>query len=209
MGQECDIAPDSDVHALPLTQWLQSLNQTFNQQPWHHGSAVAAAYASDSEVDPALAYASINADYSLTCGNVAVASAAKRGKFTSPIYVVSNQWHPEHTAAQPRPRWAFHTFDYHAAFEQWQQMGMIPSSQDLKLSALMRDVLAAYIYGNLSSGNPWNLQTVDSSPQFPSVHVSNVVAIETDGNVPVADYKAEVCALWAEMAVDERFWWIN
>ena len=66
MGQECDIAPDTDVHAAPMSDWLLTLNATFNQLPWQQGSDVAAAYANDSAIDPALAYASINADYSLT-----------------------------------------------------------------------------------------------------------------------------------------------
>ena len=51
MGQECDAGPDTDVHAMPLHQWLEVLNGTFNQQPWQYGSEVAAAYATLSAVD--------------------------------------------------------------------------------------------------------------------------------------------------------------
>jgi hypothetical protein len=65
MGQECDVAPDTHTHALSPAQWRQLLNVTFNQQPWNYGAEVAATYANGSNVDPALAYANINADYSL------------------------------------------------------------------------------------------------------------------------------------------------
>lgn len=206
MGQECDAGPDTDVHAMPLHQWLEVLNGTFNQQPWQYGSEVAAAYATLSAVDPALAYASINADYSLTCGNVAIASAAKRANFSSPIYVILNQWYPEHTAAQHRPRWAYHSFDYGAAFEQWDDQQLIPTAQDLQFSRLMQHIFAAFIYGNLSSNNPWEIQTIDSDAKGA---VTNVVSIESGGNAPVVNYKNEQCEMWARMGLDDRFWWIN
>ena len=209
MGQECDAGPDVDVHAMPETQWLQLLNATFNQQPWQYGSEVAAAYAADTAVDPALAYAAINADYSLTCGNVAIASAAKLSNFKSPIYVILNQWHPEHTAAQRRPRWAYHSFDYAAAFEQWDDQKMVPSEQDLQFSRLMQDVFAAFIYGNFSVHNPWNIRTIDSDPKFPTSAVTNVVSIESGGSIPVVNYKYEQCQMWARIGLDDRFWWIN
>ena len=209
MGQECDIAPDTDFHAAPMSRWLLALNATFNQPPWQQGSDVAAAYANDSAVDPALAYASINADYSLTCGNVAISAAAKLAAFKSPIYVIVKQWHPSHTPAQQRPRWAFHTFDYRAAFEQWDVLQIEPTEQDQNFSRVMRDMFAAFIYANATAPSASDLQTVDSISDFPKKSVTNVVAAESGGCVAVANYKAAQCDLWAAMGLDERFWWIN
>jgi hypothetical protein len=209
MGQECDIAPDTDFHAAPMSHWLLALNATFNQPPWQQGSDVAAAYANDSAVDPALAYASINADYSLTCGNVAISVAAKLAAFKSAIYVVVNQWHPSHTPAQQRPRWAFHTFDYRAAFEQWDVLQIEPSEQDQNFSRVMREMFAAFIYANATAQSASYLQTVDSNSDFPKKTVTNVVAAESGGCVAVANYKAGQCDLWAAMGLDERFWWID
>ena len=205
MGQECDLGPDTDTHDIPRAEWLQILNSTFNQQPWNYGSDVAAAYANDSEVDPALAYASINADYSLSCGNVAIATAAKLAAFKSPIYVILNQWHPEHTAAQVRPSWAFHGFDYGAAFEQWDDMRITPTEQDLRFSRFMRASMAVFIYGNTST---WGIRTIDSDHDFPTSYVVNVVSIGS-GSAAVVDYKAKQCKMWKRMGLDERFWWID
>jgi hypothetical protein len=206
MGQECDLAPDTDTHGLPLAEWLQILNATFNQQPWSYGNEVAAAYANDSEVDPALAYASINADYSLSCGNVAIATAAKLAAFKSPIYVIVNQWHPEHNATEARPRWAFHTFDYGAAFEQWSDLRIAPTEQDLQFSRFMRALMTAFIYGETSS---WVIRSIDSDHDFPSSYVVNVVEIGSGGSAAVVDYKADQCKMWKSMGLDERFWWID
>jgi hypothetical protein len=205
MGQECDLGPDTDTHDIPPAEWLQILNSTFNQQPWNYGSDVAAAYANESEVDPALAYASINADYSLSCGNVAIATSAKLAAFKSPIYVILNQWHPEHTAAQVRPRWAFHGFDYGAAFEQWDDMRITPTEQDLRFSRFMRASMAVFIYGNTST---WGIRTIDSDHDFPTSYVVNVVSIGS-GSAAVVDYKAKQCKMWKRMGLDERFWWID
>jgi hypothetical protein len=225
MAQECDLAPDVDVHDFPLSAWLKLLNDTFNQLPWSDGAAVAAAYANESAVDPAMAYAtplpsmlfshnlsryaSINADYSLSCGNVAIARAAKLAGFRSPIYVFLNEWHPEHTAGQQRSRWAFHGFDYGAAFEQWDDMRMNPSAQDAALGAHMREVFAAFMYGNLTEIRGWNVRTVDSDPAFPANAITNVVSISSGGSIATVNYKTSVCQLWSRMGLDERFWWIN
>lgn len=209
MAQECDLAPDVDVHDFPLSAWLKLLNDTFNQLPWSDGAAVAAAYANESAVDPAMAYASINADYSLSCGNVAIARAAKLAGFRSPIYVFLNEWHPEHTAGQQRSRWAFHGFDYGAAFEQWDDMHMTPSAQDAALGAHMREVFAAFMYGNLTEIRGWNVRTVDSDPAFPANAITNVVSISGGGSIATVNYKTSVCQLWSRMGLDERFWWIN
>jgi hypothetical protein len=142
---------------------------------------------------------------------VAIAAAAKLAAFSSSIYVLLNEWYPERTAAQQRPRWAFHGFDYGAAFEQWDDMRISPTPRDLEFGAQMRGIFAAFVYGN-SSGfglDTWRIRTVDFDPAFPARVITNVVSTSGGGSVAVANYKADVCKLWSRMGFDERFWWIN
>jgi hypothetical protein len=108
-------------------------------------------------------------------------------------------------AAQQRPRWAFHGFDYGAAFEQWDDMKIAPTVQDLEFGAYMRSVFAAFIYGNSVP----DIRTVDSDPAFPTNFVTNVVSIGSGGSVAAVNYKSEQCRMWSRMGLDERFWWIN
>lgn len=67
-----------------------------------------ALYQVDSDEDPQKAYDAIVSDYALTCGNVANARAAALGNYSSPIYVVVNEWSPSRPMSGKTKRETLH-----------------------------------------------------------------------------------------------------
>jgi len=213
MGQENDLGPDVDTHGYTQAQWQALLNQSV--AGWHSanmGGAIYNAYESDALVDVEKAYCDFNTDYGLTCGSVAVAMGAKSagGVYKSPLYLFVNQWAP----STPIPaggrffRYAYHTWDWSAACENWPSPGQwTPQAGDWELARYLQSLWYQFMaVGRLGTSTGW--LPFDASISFPKEYATFVFAADGESQLMV-NYKADTCGLLEGYGFDSRFWWCN
>lgn len=134
--------------------------------------------------------------------------------FTSPIYLYVNQWPPSHpipTLSSFSIQWAFHTWDYNAAWGTW-PLGLNVSASDVQLGNLLSGLWADFMQdGRLDPSTGW--LSVEQVPGFPAHQGTFVIAtpsLPPYANTSfVVDYKADKCGIMATLGLDQRYWWCD
>jgi hypothetical protein len=197
-----------------MAQW-QSLLETSLAQ-WNSSqlpTTVYNMYKSEATIAVQRAYDDFNTDYGLTCANAQIAIEAKKGAFTKPIYLFFNQWPPEVpivASSTYNITWAFHTWDYRAAFEMWLEQE--PAVTDSQLSKLLQTLWYDFMLdGKLDKSTGW--LSVEDVTGFPDHYGTFMIA--TPSKPPymnptfMVDYKTNTCAYLKSQGFDARFWWVN
>lgn len=214
MGQENDLAPDVYVGNFTQLQWLAYLNSSLaGWTPAFPDIALTIfrEYANQSAIDVQLAYDSFNTDYGLICANARIAVGAKAGgAYPAPIYLYVNEWQPAHALGPIR--WAYHTWDYSAAMENW-PLGYTPGPTDLQLAAELQaiwgDIMA---HGRLDKVR-FGWRSVEDAAGFPARWGTYLMSHPSmwpyQASSTVFTYKADTCKMLAGFGFDARFWWCN
>eukprot|EP01116_Phalansterium_solitarium_P017732 TRINITY_DN4443_c0_g1_i2.p1 TRINITY_DN4443_c0_g1~~TRINITY_DN4443_c0_g1_i2.p1 ORF type:complete len:552 (+),score=189.51 TRINITY_DN4443_c0_g1_i2:137-1792(+) len=220
MQFEDDKHPDHRVNRYSQAQWQAFLNATFAAWGADAVTGVTDIYAAESAVDPQKAYDSISTDAGLTQASIAIARAGKSGggNYTSPLYVYVNAWSPATPIPTDDPnyfvRYAFHTWDMTAGFDTfWADENYVPLPSDVKHGALLRRAWYALIANQTLDGSGLGWTSIEQAKGWPE-HWGTFVMRNPDvapfvGPTIVPDYKSDAVALYAELGIDQRFWWCD
>lgn len=204
-----------------LEQWRGELSAWLSR--WGNASAaltdgVYSWYLSDALLDVQRAYDTFNADYSTACAFAEIAVAAKAGgKYKSPIYIFNNAWQPSvpiySHGGSFNLTWAYHTWDYRAAFENWPTPSIqpFPNATDRALSSFLQSAWGQLMSnGKLDPAITAGWDSVDAVPGFPAHYgmqrISSPDLIPFEPNMFVTDLKANFCGNLAAFGFDSRFW---
>lgn len=221
MGQEGNLdSADQHVNDFTAAQWSAFLrDQVFAS--WPNASVIARRveqlYAKASQVNPQLAYFSINADYGIGCANaVLAASAANSAARTAPVYLFLN----EHPLSEPNDNralsYAFHVEDFMTAIQDWTRYNstFAPKASDLRLSQQLRTHWGTLIAtGTLESlGSEWSpvsrgATATSGLASFVYGMSSRFPFIPRSGTV--IDFLAEKCDLFTSLGIGQDYWWCD
>ena len=212
-----------------LPQWRAFLNSTLAK--WGAAEpplldALYEMYLADAELDAQRAYDSINADYGTACAFARIGANSKRagagGKRASPVYIYRNMWQPSvpiRGSPSFNMTWAFHTWDYRAALEDWPSpadaTAPFPGPTDVALARFTQGMLAQlFRTGRLDPAQTAGWDSVEAVPGFDSGSYG-MMRISSDALPPFepllfeVDGKAAACSLLARFGFDEKYWWVN
>lgn len=209
-----DLGPDQNVEGYSMAAWQALLNASLaGWQAPALAAGVWETYYNDSTINPQRAYDDFNTDYGLTCANARIAVGAKVGGYSSPIYLFFNNWPPSQPIVVSPTfniTWAYHTWDYNAALENW--VADQPAASDTALSVLLQTLWYDFMAdGALDPATGW--RSVEDVPGFPYAYGTFVMATPTrppyTSSSFIVNYKSDTCALLASYGFDARFWWCD
>lgn len=188
MAQECGgrpgnmLGPVQNVSALSVDEFAKYLIDAFAYVNSSFGAQVADLYAPIARQSTQLAFDTIAADISMTCGNLALSQAAGQSFKRSPVYLVYNEMY------ENKFKWAEHGYDLNLACN-----GDGPSAVSL------RD--AWYEFASTGRVSKWSPITA-SKPW-----VTNL--LQNGGEHAAIGWKQQECAFWKSAQFGPEFWWSN
>lgn len=198
--------PDDNVTALTASEWSAFLRNKFQQWSDDASEMIEAMYTNETDQNtPQNMYDAINADYGLTCASISLSQRAKSngGQFTSPIYVYVNKWGPMGVVGG-KTALAYHTWDLSAVTETWPD-SYIPYPRDMVLAQNLQQWWWTLI--SMGALDPATWPSVELNPGWPEVY--NTFVMQPSGSSVQPQYKKSVCDLFADMQLDERFYWCD
>jgi carboxylesterase type B len=208
MGQECDIGPDQDVSSYSQAQWLAYLEQSVSA--FGLPEMANTLYNLYKDPDPQKSYDDFNTDYGLTCGTVQLAYGAKLNAFKSPLYVTVNQWAPSHPipSGLRQIKYAYHTWDYVAALENFPIPLWLPSSGDWNLSQTLQDTWFTFMQTGSLQTAEGGWRSFEQTPDFPDSYASYRLSANNSSQM-IVDYKAGTCAVLSGFGFNQNFEWVD
>lgn len=221
MGQEPELMPDQRVRGMTKSAWNALLQTSFASWKNQANSLVADLflyYQADASLDVQRSYDTLSTDIGLSCALRNIALAGKEGNYSSPIYLYVNQWQPSVpvNGGDWNLTWAFHTWDYTVAFQNWPTatLGSFPQKSDSELNVYLTEAWRQLIYHgrlNASSLNGW--KSVEEVSGFPVHYV--VQRISSPDLIPYEttsfqeDLKGRICSILHKYEFGSNEWWVN